>query len=128
VHESPTTRVLIVEDDAATRGALSECLCVEGYEVICATNGAEALTLLRTERLPDVILLDLMLPEIDGWDFRAAQKRDPNLARIPVIALSAVGKLVDAEASLRKPIRVEELLEVVSRVSGAAARGRQFPS
>jgi CheY-like chemotaxis protein len=123
-----STRILIVEDDAATRTALSECLRAEGYEVICATNGAEALTMLRTERPPDVILLDLMLPEVDGWDFRAAQKRDPNLAKIPVIALSAVGKLVDAEASLRKPVRVDELLEIVARMSGSTAGGRQSPA
>lgn len=109
-------RILIVEDDQATRASLVECLKDEGYEVSCASNGADALELLRRGARPNLILLDLMLPRMDGWDFRAAQRQDPALAGIPVIALSAVGQLVDVEVSLRKPIQVSELLDAVKRV------------
>lgn len=109
-------RILIVEDDAATSVALAECLRDEKYEVTCAPDGAAALGLLRSMAPPDVIILDLMLPLMDGWDFRAAQKQDPALAGIPVIALSAVGWMVDVEASLRKPVRVDELLDAVRRL------------
>jgi CheY-like chemotaxis protein len=65
-----------------------------------------------------VILLDLMMPGIDGWDFRMEQKRDAALADIPVIAISAAGKLLDADHSLRKPIQIEALLTLLRTVMG----------
>ena len=71
---------------------------------------------LREGHRPRVILLDLMMPGMDGWDFRAEQKRDAALARIPVIAISAAGKLLDAEYSLRKPIKIEALLKLLKTV------------
>lgn len=123
-------RILVVEDDVDSRAALVECLRAEGYDVSCASDGTEALGALRYGDRPDLILLDLMLPGMDGWDFRAVQKQDPLLASIPVIGVSAVGKLTDAE-TIRKPVRVEALLEAVRKhlgpVSGntgrVAARG-----
>jgi CheY-like chemotaxis protein len=63
-----------------------------------------------------------MMPGIDGWDFRAHQKRDPDLAAIPVIAISAAGRLVDADYSLRKPIRVDQLLTLLRRIVGEGPR------
>ena len=59
---------------------------------------------LRQQAIPELIVLDLMLPDMEGWDFRHEQKKDPRLADIPVIAVSAVGKLVDVEYSFRKPL------------------------
>lgn len=112
-------RILVVEDDAATSAALAECLRDEGYAVTCAGDGVDAIRMLRTMPHPDVILLDLMLPRMDGWDVRAAQKQDPALAGIPVIALSAVGWMVDADVSIRKPFGVDELLDAIKRLCGA---------
>jgi CheY-like chemotaxis protein len=76
---------------------------------------AEALRYLRHSQLPRLIVLDLMMPNMamDGWDFRHEQKRDPKLAAIPVIAISAAGKLMDADLSLRKPIQYKEFLRAV---------------
>ncbi len=113
-------RILVVEDDIDSRAALVECLGAEGYDVSYASNGAEALGALKYGDRPDLILLDLMLPGMDGWDFRAVQKQDPLLSSIPVIGVSAVGKLTDAE-TIRKPVRVEALLEAVRKHLGPAS-------
>lgn len=110
--------ILIVDDDAGSRKALAEVLTDEGYSVAMASDGADGLTYLRQGHRPRVILLDLMMPGIDGWDFRAEQKRDAALADIPVIAISAAGKLLDADHSLRKPINVEALLKLLVTVVG----------
>jgi CheY-like chemotaxis protein len=112
---------LIVDDDAGSRKALAEVLSDEGYSVATACDGAEGMNYLREGHRPRVILLDLMMPGIDGWDFRAEQKRDPELAGIPVIAISAAGKLLDADHSLRKPIRIEGLLKLLRGVIGGGA-------
>jgi CheY-like chemotaxis protein len=87
--------------------------------VATAEDGAEGLAYLRVGHRPRVILLDLMMPGVDGWDFRAEQKRDEELAHIPVIAISAAGKLLDADYSLRKPIEIETLLTLLRDVMGA---------
>jgi CheY-like chemotaxis protein len=105
--------ILIVDDDDASRRALADVLMDEGYDVVTACGGAEALGYLETGGTPRVILLDLMMPGIDGWDFRAAQKRDPRFAMIPVVAISAAGKLVDADYSLRKPLDIDALLQLL---------------
>jgi CheY-like chemotaxis protein len=80
--------VLVVDDDPAIRAFVSELLVDEGYEVRAATNGRDALTVLASWR-PDVILLDLMMPEMDGWAFLATQQRHLELVCIPVIVMSA---------------------------------------
>ena len=110
--------ILIVDDDAGSRKALAEVLTDEGYTVATAGDGADAMTYLRQGHRPRVILLDLMMPGVDGWDFRAEQKRDAALADIPVIAISAAGKLMDADHSLRKPIKIEALLKLLGTVMG----------
>jgi len=113
--------ILIVDDDAGSRKALAEVLTDEGYTVATAGDGADAMTYLRQGHRPRVILLDLMMPGVDGWDFRAEQKRDAALADIPVIAISAAGKLMDADHSLRKPIKIEALLKLLGTVMGNGA-------
>src|SRR4051794_32625764 len=80
-------RVLVVEDDASIRDALAQLLASEGYAVDTSENGARALDRLRSAAAPDVIVLDLRMPVMDGWQFRAEQRRDPDLASIPVIAI-----------------------------------------
>jgi CheY-like chemotaxis protein len=112
-------RILVVEDDAATRDALSLILSAQGFDVQGAANGQEALALLRSGPHPDLILLDLMMPIMDGWQFRREQTRDPTLSAIPVVVLSADGNVQPKAAALRaagylqKPVEVENLLEAI---------------
>jgi CheY-like chemotaxis protein len=119
-HRKPAQpAVLIIDDDSGSRESLAELLSDKGYTVETAQDGADALAYLRSGQRPGVILLDLMMPGTDGWDFRAQQKRDPSLAEIPVIAVSAAGRLVDADYSLRKPIDIDALLKLLRDVLGA---------
>ena len=108
--------ILIIDDDVASRKALAEVLTDEGYSVATASDGADGLTYLRQGHRPKVILLDLMMPGVDGWDFRAEQKRDEHLRDIPVIAISAAGKLMDADHTIRKPINIATLLNLLTNV------------
>lgn len=108
--------VLVVDDETDIRQALAEVLTFEGYQVVDARDGQEALDKARQYR-PELVLLDLMMPRMNGWEFRRAQKGDRALARIPVVVLSAFendGDL-DAEAYIEKPFDVEELVSAVRR-------------
>jgi CheY-like chemotaxis protein len=107
--------VLLVEDDAIVRGAMQMVLEWEGYQVTCAGDGQEALDILQSSQPPSVILLDLMLPVLDGWQFREALKADPELAAIPVVVVSALDAAHAPEAAghVQKPFQVEQLLEAV---------------
>ena len=108
-------RVLVVEDDPDVREALADALADHGFEVACATDGREALRILR-ERAADVIVLDLMMPGMNGWQFRAEQKKDPALAHLPIVVVSASGhRDIDATAFLDKPFEVEALLALIAR-------------
>src|SRR5438270_13304313 len=100
----PTTKsVLVIEDDLILQGAMKMVLEWEGYRVSCAGDGQEALDLLHHEAPPALILLDMLLPKLDGWGFRAEQKRDPALAPIPVVVVSALDEkdTVDAAAHIQ---------------------------
>ena len=83
--------VLIVDDDSAVRTALKELFETEGYTVALAANGRAALNHLRGGLRPCVVLLDLMMPVMDGWDFRTQQLQDPALKDLPVFILTAAG-------------------------------------
>jgi CheY-like chemotaxis protein len=118
---SPTSpRVLIVEDDADIRETLAELLATAGYDTAQAANGREALDQARRAP-PDLIVLDLMMPVMDGWQFRSAQRRDPALAPIPVIVVSASGATasIDADAFLQKPFPMERLVAEAERLRRA---------
>lgn len=111
---SPRPTVLIVEDDADLRVTLADVLADEGYTVATADDGVTALRQLGVVR-PDVIVLDLLMPTMSGWEFRHRQRADPALADIPVIVFSALGDPrhtagLDAVAVLRKPLDVATLL------------------
>ena len=93
------SRILVVDDEAFIRLYLEEVLADEGHEVRSARDGAEALKLLEDSPPPDLILLDLMMPRMNGWEFRDAQSADPRLATIPVVLLSGAG---DVQAEARK--------------------------
>src|SRR5580698_5895308 len=112
--------LLVVEDDDDIRETLVSLLSIEGYRVAGCSNGHEALAWLRSSTKPDLILLDLRMPIMDGWQFRVAQKGDPQLARIPAIALSAdstaKAAAIDAEAYLKKPVDYDTLIATIDRL------------
>ena len=112
--------VMVVEDDAAIRELVIQALTFEGFMAVGARDGREALRRLREEHVqPEVILLDLMMPVMDGWHFRAEQLKDPALAGIPVVVMSAATDELPAEAHVPKPFDVDVLLDAVSRAGGA---------
>ncbi len=113
-------RVLVVDDERDIRQAMAEVLADEGYQVEDAEDGASALAKLRAFH-PSVVLLDLMMPGMNGWEFREAQKTDPELSKIPVIVVSALTPNggVEAEEYLQKPFDLEDLLSAVRRHAAA---------
>jgi CheY-like chemotaxis protein len=116
--------VLVIDDDSSVRETLRSVLEDEGFRAATARDGADALAWLRTaSELPTVILLDLMMPVMDGWAFRAAQRRDARLAAIPTIVLTAHAEGrsagIDVEQILKKPVSLEHLL---SALEGYAPR------
>lgn len=112
--------ILIVEDDADMRESLGELLQYEGYQVAAAANGREALNHLRQAEAPCLILLDLMMPVMTGWEFREEQREDPQLAQIPVAVLTGVRNSVeqistlDAVGYFQKPVDLNALLATVA--------------
>jgi CheY-like chemotaxis protein len=127
-------RLLFIEDDDATRRSLAEALRGDGFDVDTAADGREALQLLRDGPRPSAILLDVMMPVMDGWDFRHVQLNDPSLRDIPVLLVTASGfshetirmQFGDVEL-IRKPIRYGALREALDRASGPP-RPRREPN
>jgi CheY-like chemotaxis protein len=122
----PNRHLLLVDDDDALRTALAEVLQDEQWDVATARNGQDALTQLRAtleagEPLPCAILLDLMMPVMDGFTFRAEQTRDERLAHLPVIVLTA-GTIDDrvrrlgVKVTMRKPIDLESLFAALGEL------------
>src|SRR5689334_5342807 len=112
-------RILVVDDDDELREAVALFLETEGYAVVEARDGAEALEQLRSAGRFCLILLDLFMPRMDGWAFRDAQRRDPDFSSIPVIVVSAdtgvreTAADLGAVGALVKPISFEGLLSHV---------------
>jgi signal transduction histidine kinase len=125
INASESHRVLLVEDDAELREAIGEALATHGLEVTTVEDGREALDRMREVR-PDVVVLDLMMPVMDGWQFRLEQRRDPDLAQIPVVALSAsrspAAAAVDADLFLTKPCSAATLARAVEDVIAVRRR------
>jgi CheY-like chemotaxis protein len=113
--------ILLVEDDFMLRGSLAAVLQEEGYKVESAANALDALRRLERRPKPSLILLDIMLPYMDGLEFRAVQRATPDMADIPVIVITAVGVRPDiaAELDLRqsffKPLERPRLLDAIRR-------------
>jgi len=130
IDDPPAKRILVIEDDYPILEALAEILGDEGYLVSTANNGREALDHLKRDVAPNLILLDLRMPVMDGWTFRNVQKRTSHLASIPVIAISADGsspaQAISADAFLRKPIDMRELLLTIRRVLDEDERKREI--
>lgn len=118
---SPAKNVLIVEDDFDIRDLLVFVLNSNGYRATGVSNGLEAISHLRQTHETSLILLDLMMPIMDGWEFRQAQQGDPALGQIPVVLLSATDEVrehvgpLQAASYLCKPIDFSALLETVGR-------------
>jgi CheY-like chemotaxis protein len=116
--------ILVVEDNAAARDALAALLEAAGYPVACAADGREALDHLGGPDRPCLILLDLSMPVMDGWEFLARQRRSPSLAHVPVILVSAEGDLPRLAASLGvagyfpKPVEADGLLRAIRVLDG----------
>jgi CheY-like chemotaxis protein len=112
--------ILLVDDDEDLRGLMQAVLEREDYEVAVAANGREALDWLRSGGRPALILLDLMMPEMNGWQFRAAQLAEPAWADIPVVVVTAGRNLEQAPIQvtdvLLKPFDALALVETVERV------------
>jgi CheY-like chemotaxis protein len=118
--------IMVVDDDADVREAVTDLLEGHGYAVIPASNGQEALDELKaSQRLPALILLDVMMPIMDGQAFAAEQQADPKLREIPLVVFSAFGAALDqmkdvhALARLEKPVQADQLLDSVERWSEA---------
>jgi len=117
--------VLIVDDDPDIRDAVGECLRYEGYDVHSATDGRDALDRLEFGLKPDVILLDLMMPVLNGFDVLEALRNRPEWKSIPVVVISAnrgyqAADLPGAVSILRKPVSVDRLLAAVDEAARAA--------
>ena len=120
-QEQVAHHILVVEDDAVMRDSIAELLEEEGYTVAVANGGEQGLAYLQQSPRPSLILLDLMMPAMNGWEFHSQLQRDPSLATIPVVILSAVadfqrrrGKL-DVAAILPKPVNISHLLDVITQ-------------
>jgi CheY-like chemotaxis protein len=121
VNAASTNRtVLVVDDDRGVRELLTRSLSFEGFDVMEAANGQDALTQLRTGRRPGAIVLDLRMPVMDGWAFRVAQRADPRIARIPVVILSGADahrfQEIEAVAALEKPVSLSQLADCLHRI------------
>jgi CheY-like chemotaxis protein len=119
-QHAPT--VLVVDDDADIRQALREVLEEEGYTILEASHGREALDLLRNAGTkPNLLLLDLMMPTMDGWQLRSRLREDPSLAAIPIVIMTAHAGVLRAVTNvepptpvLSKPLDLDRLLELVA--------------
>ena len=124
-----TPVILVVDDDPVIVRLLEINLSLEGFAIITATNGADAVKLAR-EKLPALVLLDLMMPGMDGWAVRQELLDDPSTARIPVVVVSARtqdedrerGYALDVTAYITKPFDPAELVDTVRRcIAGPAS-------
>jgi CheY-like chemotaxis protein len=125
VTPGPRGDVLIVDDDPDIRDAVGECLRYEGYDVHSAADGRAALDTLEFGLKPDVILLDLMMPVLNGFDVLTALRKRPDWKCIPVVVVSAnrgysAEDLAGAVSILRKPVSVDRLLAAVEHATRAA--------
>lgn len=114
--------ILIVEDDDALRDSMKELLELEGFVVRTAENGAEALALVENAEPPCLILLDLMMPVMDGWQFMHAlgERQDAVLADVPIAVVSAAADVARARErfgcyALRKPVDANDLIELAQK-------------
>jgi CheY-like chemotaxis protein len=115
-----TSEILVVDDDADIRDALRDALEFEGYAVSVAANGREAWDALGSDGLPSLILLDLMMPVMNGAEFLGRLRADVRLRDVPVVVVTAFGSMArtvahESQDVLAKPLDLDQLMRVVSR-------------
>ena len=116
--------ILIVEDDHDVAQSVAEVLEASGYGIGIAANGLEALDYLQTHTQTDLILLDMMMPVMDGWQFREEQRKLPAFDSIPVVIVTADGnargkaEAIQADGLVSKPVTIDGLLNEVERICG----------
>jgi len=118
IAPTPNSRsILVVDDDAAATDSLIDILAGEGYTVAVARNGKEALTHLRSAERPRLIILDLFMPEMDGWEFRREQLKDNLLRDIPVVVMTGASVYagIDANVIVHKPLDVARFVSLIER-------------
>jgi adenylate cyclase len=126
-----TQTVLLVDDDPTAHELIGEMLAKEGYRIVHATNGQEAIGIARRER-PDAITLDVLMPQMDGWAVLTALKGDPDLCDIPVVIVTilherSIGFALGADGFLSKPVERSRLSSMINRLA-AEARAKGRPS
>jgi len=122
-RKSPSTSaaqdrsILVVDDDAASTDSLTDILTAEGYTVATACNGKEALAHLRGAPPPRLIILDLFMPEMDGWEFRREQLKDATLRDIPVVVMTGASVYagIDVNVIVHKPLDVARFVSLIER-------------
>ena len=125
-----SAKVLLIDDDFAILDGLSDFLENEGFAVVSASNGIDALNRLRSGLRVDVIVLDVIMPVMDGWDFRAEQLADPSLRHTPLVVISASGfsrKTLQHQFTpyevLSKPLDLSEFLRTLKDACGGSDAG-----
>lgn len=125
-------RLLLIDDDEDLRESMSEALESAGFKVASAANGKEALDRLSSEELPEVILLDLLMPVMNGWQFCEQRKKDPRLAHIPIIAMSAaVSKdpwspyYLEVDDFVAKPVELDDLVGKLAALADGKDEARR---
>jgi two-component system chemotaxis response regulator CheY len=125
----PAGAILIVDDNFVTRESLCELLEAVGYRVVGAADGLEGLRRLRDGPIPDLVLVDLAMPKMNGWVFRLQQQQEPDLASVPTVVFSGIhdaesaASWLNADDYMVKPIDPERLFEIVRRFSGTPSGG-----
>ncbi len=114
--------ILLIEDDISLRELVQQLLELEGYKVVTAENGRVGLNLLEKNLAPNLILMDLMMPDLNGWQFIEIKKTIENIREIPVIAFSAYDehqiKKIEVQAFVKKPIKIDFLLKTIISLIG----------
>jgi CheY-like chemotaxis protein len=119
--EKEQASILIVEDNPDVQESLAMVLAVTGYDVACVSNGREALDYLQRHSRPDVILLDIRMPVMDGWEFMTRQQQDARLSQIPVVVMSGyvdqkeIAKQSPGTLYLTKPVNVDALRAAIQQ-------------
>jgi CheY-like chemotaxis protein len=120
--------VLVVDDDPGIRESLGDLLRAEGYGVCVAENGADALEVMRTEPRPDVVVLDLMMPVMSGWEVLEEVDADTSLRLMPIVVASAMsapvaspGRRGGVRMSLPKPLDIDLLLSALASLAAPAS-------
>lgn len=132
-------KILLVEDNDDVREMMAMALEFGGHVVSSAANGRDALNMLQAGHRPGLILVDLMMPVMNGWEFRAALQEDPELSALPVVVVSAVtaenAKELGSTRCMSKPVDIDRMLELVGEytsgstgISGPSSRHRPSSS